>query len=317
MGRQADRNQRARSTWQDRQTRVANNRDPEERARRAREQRERAEQQRARRVWPIVRREPEPEPEIIPPFPLFEIAPPVIPTPPVPILLEESVAEIASSLAEWFEVAEVRTNARRMLSAYEEIQDQHNNRALLSAQKKLEEVGTLNSQITREQLARALASVEEARAAKREFDETGAGRITVKEEKWGKKAAAKPKILVAKVRKDFDRNDPDTWDMLPVRFFNVTRGVIESEPEGSGYIGLLRKGQLDGNGPAGRVRAAVGFRMHTHTSSGSHGISFIYVHIDGRNVEPIVYDIAFSRQDNVYVWRYGAKSAGSSDASYR
>jgi hypothetical protein len=116
----------------------------------------------------------------------------------------------------------------------------------------------------------------------------------------------------------FDKDNPDTWTLKPIKFLNgVSRGDIEQYTGGAGILNRLASGALNGNGPTGRVWAKTDAPMHDHLNNGTGGIAFIYKHDGEGNVTPTVYDFAASRwQGNGYKWEIGGNSAGNSTASF-
>jgi hypothetical protein len=112
----------------------------------------------------------------------------------------------------------------------------------------------------------------------------------------------------------FKRDDPNTWECLrEIRYVDVTEAQIG--PANAQIVDDIRNCVRPGNTQTGRIQPIVDARMHDHLDGGSGGVAFIYVQEDDGRVRPVIYDIAFSRRRNQYVWRRGGTGYNSS-ASY-
>jgi hypothetical protein len=98
----------------------------------------------------------------------------------------------------------------------------------------------------------------------------------------------------------FSADDYTTWN------------VTVSDPDGAtsnlqpNWLTALQEGSLVDNSTAGGAK--FGVKYHAHTSGGSGGIAFRYVHGDGNEVTAEVYDYATKRQQNKYVWINAGKT---------
>ncbi len=116
-----------------------------------------------------------------------------------------------------------------------------------------------------------------------------------------------PPKLVAKAKKAFNREDPNTWELNAISWHaRVTKGTVEAVPQWTAVEGKLKTASLTGRTITKTSVMKTDWVMHEHLG-GDKGIGFCYLKEDDGTVTPWVLDYASSRDGNTYWWGSGKR----------